>query len=405
MATLRPRVLYVQYANPAAYPPIEHSARLLVQAGYDVTLLGIARPDEPLRFHAESRLDVQLLPAAPAGWRQKAHYARFVAWVLERARHWPPAWVYASDPLATPVSLALQRKSGARVIYHEHDSPDRSLPSTSRFMRAVLVARAALARRADLCVLPSARRAELFAAETGAPRVETVWNCPLRAEVADPRPEPWTGGMRLLYHGSIVPARLPLTVVDAMAEVRAATLSIAGYETAGFPGYVAAFCARAGARGLADRVTWAGTLPSRAALMAHAAACDVGLALLPSETTDLNERHMVGASNKPFDYLAHGLALLVGDRPEWLTAFVEPGVARGCRPESAASIAGALRWFADHPHETRAMGERGRQRIAADWNYERMFASVIRYMADCDRPLAAAVSPRYSIAGTDARGR
>ena len=30
----------------------------------------------------------------------------------------------------------------------------------------------------------------------------------------------------------------------------------------------------------------------------------------------------------------------------------------------------ALRWFLDHPVEMRAMGERGRQKIATEWNYE-----------------------------------
>jgi hypothetical protein len=196
-----------------------------------------------------------------------------------------------------------------------------------------------------------------------------------------------------------------VAVIDAMADVPDVTLGVAGYETAGFPGHLAALRARADARGIGGRLLGLGTLPSREALMAQGDAFDVGLALMPSDTTDLNERHMVGASNKPFDYLANGLALLVGDRPEWQATFVEPSFARSCHPESAASIAGALRWFADHPHETRAMGERGRQRIAADWHYERMFAPVLRFMADRDRPHATPVQPAYSHAGPDARGR
>jgi glycosyltransferase involved in cell wall biosynthesis len=403
MTPLRPRVLYVQYTNPAAYPPLEHSARLLVDAGYDVALLGTSRPDDPLRFHQDPRIDIHLQPAAPAGWRQKTHYARFVTWALGWARRWQPTWIYASDPLAAPVALGLQRVSGARVIYHEHDSPDLAAPATS-FMRAVHAARSALARRADLCVLPSAARAGRFAAETGAPRVETVWNCPRLAEVAEPRAPHTSETTRVLYHGSIVPARLPLTVVDAVAQVETVTLGIAGYETAGCPGYVASLASRAAALGVSDRVVPVGTLPSRDALMINAGAYDVGLALLPADTTDPNEQHMVGASNKPFDYLANGVALLVSDRAEWVTTFVEPGYARSCRSESASSLAAALRWFADHPHETRAMGERGRQRIIADWHYERTFAGVLRYMADQSRPVAAA-TPAYSHAGSNAGGR
>ena len=34
------RILYVQFTNPAAYPPLEHSARILADAGWDVMFLG-----------------------------------------------------------------------------------------------------------------------------------------------------------------------------------------------------------------------------------------------------------------------------------------------------------------------------------------------------------------------------
>ena len=44
-------------------------------------------------------------------------------------------------------------------------------------------------------------------------------------------------------------------------------------------------------------------------------------------------QNMVGASNKPFDYMACGLPLLVTDLPEWTSTFVEPGYARACNPD------------------------------------------------------------------------
>ena len=52
--------------------------------------------------------------------------------------------------------------------------------------------------------------------------------------------------------------------------------------------------------------------------------------------------HMAGASNKPFDYMAAGLALLVSDQPDWRAMFVEPGYARACDPTDPSSIATSL---------------------------------------------------------------
>jgi glycosyltransferase involved in cell wall biosynthesis len=137
-----------------------------------------------------------------------------------------------------------------------------------------------------------------------------------------------------------------------------------------------------------NRFTYIGEIPLRADLLAHCRKADVGLAFMPIEDRgDINESNMTGASNKPFDYLANGLALLVSDRPDWRGLFAAGSTAPGrdvagtgfgmvCNPQDPASIAAALRWFLEHPVEMRAMGERGRRRIADDWNYEAQFRPV-----------------------------
>jgi glycosyltransferase involved in cell wall biosynthesis len=118
----------------------------------------------------------------------------------------------------------------------------------------------------------------------------------------------------------------------------------------------------------------------RAELLELARSSDVGLSLMPNETRDLNERHMVGASNKPFEYLASGLPLLVSDLPDWRRTFVEPGFGLACNPASAASIAERLRWYLHHPAERAGMGAAGRRQVIDAWHYERCFAPVLDRM-------------------------
>jgi glycosyltransferase involved in cell wall biosynthesis len=101
-----------------------------------------------------------------------------------------------------------------------------------------------------------------------------------------------------------------------------------------------------------------------------------------------NSRWMVGAANKPFDYMANGLALIVSDLPDWRTAFVASGFGIACNPDDPASVATALDWLVDHPAETSAMGERGRQQIAAQWNYERQFEPVRQMLDTLNQPEA-----------------
>jgi glycosyltransferase involved in cell wall biosynthesis len=376
-----PRVLYVQYTNPAAYPPLQHSASILAAAGCEVRLVGTGVAGERLTFRESDRVRVALMPFEPGGWRQKVHYAQFASWVAAEARQWQPDWVYVSDPLACPAALALRPLTSARFVYHEHDSPAADAGAQSTFMRVVLRARRALAARAELCVLPNDERAEIFKEQTGRTGdVVTVWNCPMRGEAGARREAPAVPALKIVYQGTIVPARLPATVLQALATLpETVSLVVAGYETAGYPGYADALRQDANRLGLDGRIAFPGAFP-RDELMRQCRTCDVGLSLLPSASADLNERAMVGASNKVFEYLASGLAVLVGDLPRWRETFVDAGFGRACDPASSASIAAELRWLLDHPGERIAMGERGRQRIGLDWNYDHQFAPVLARM-------------------------
>ncbi|OBQ32680.1 MAG: glycosyltransferase, partial [Anabaena sp. CRKS33] len=75
-------------------------------------------------------------------------------------------------------------------------------------------------------------------------------------------------------------------------------------------------------------------------------------------------------------YLACGLPLVVSDLPDWQQMYVEPGYGLSCNPEDVNSIADVIRWYLEHPLEMKAMGERGRQRILNEWNYETQFEVV-----------------------------
>jgi glycosyltransferase involved in cell wall biosynthesis len=394
------RVLYVQYTNPAAYPPLEHSAEILADAGMDVCVFGTTMLADSLELKPDPRIRVRLHPYQSEGWRQKLNYLSFLLAALAEGVRSRPNWIYASDPLACPVALVLWWFSRARLVYHEHDSPDTSdgAPAPSLFMRLVLRARVAVGRKADVCVLPNGQRAAVFGRLVNRTDVLTVWNCPMKADVGPARQVDHGDRLSVLYHGSIVPSRLPVTVIDALAQLPSTVaLKIGGYETIGHRGYVRLLLGRAQSLGIADRIEYVGTVPKREDLMRQCATCDVGLALLPADSRDPNERAMFGASNKPFDYLANGLPVLVADLPTWRDGLVEPGYGRSCDPDAASSIASALAWFLEHPEARVAMGERGRQRILSEWNYETAFAPVLRELtarASVFRPATAATNAR-----------
>jgi glycosyltransferase involved in cell wall biosynthesis len=371
-------VLYVQYTNPGVYPPLDHSSHILAEAGWEVLFLGMAiHPTLTLTPHP--RIQVRSLPYVSPGWRQKVHYLRYLLWALWWVLRWQPAWVYASDPMSAPVAWLCTFLPNVKVLYHEHDAPD-SDTTNSAFMRFILGMRQRVGQRAMVNVIPNEKRATLFAEETATPRpVLTVWNCPARHEVPPPVIKN-TSAIRLIYHGSIVPQRLPLSVIDAMVAVQAEVeLHVVGYDTQTPVGYSHQLKEYATQKGIGERVILHGALATRADLLHQAAQCHIGLAFMPPTSVNLNLDTMAGASNKPFDYMACGLAILVTPLPEWEALYVQTGYGVACDPTDPAALAQAIQWYADHPADREAIGAAGRQQILNEWNYEAQFAPVLVY--------------------------
>lgn len=383
------RLLYVQYSNPGAYPPLEHGARILAQTGAEILVLGAgaAFGAGALKWTSERGIHVRRLRYCPPGWKQKLHYVLFTGWVLCRALVFRPTIIYGSDWLACPTLLLLNLFWN--LIYHEHDIPLAAFRGSSHgsnnkeiitpFIRFVLWSRERVANAAILCIAPNDGRAGALRNTTRTERpILSVWNCPSRDEVVVGGRRPAeSGSITLFYHGSIVPERLPLAVLTAVAELSGQVrLRIAGYETIGYPGYEDLLRRRAVELGITNYVSFLGAMPRRSDLLKQCCLADVGLATLPSESQDFNQRTMGGASNKPFDYLACGLALLVGDLADWRELYVSAGYGLACDSSDASSIAVALRWFSSNRTETSAMGRRGQERILREWNYETQFAEV-----------------------------
>jgi glycosyltransferase involved in cell wall biosynthesis len=223
-----------------------------------------------------------------------------------------------------------------------------------------------------LVIFPNAARAQLAQAEIDFPpeRLRIVWNMPRLAELPTQASRP-DSPLLLYYHGSITPERLPEGIVSVLAQYRGQLrLRVVGYEAPGAPGFLARLVSSS------PWIEYLGIM-DRQALLGAAAQNQIGLALTPIDVQGGTMGDLAGASNKAFDYMAAGMALLVSDLPEWREMFVEPGYGLACAPASAASLSRAIAWFAAHPEELQTMGERGRRKIEAGWNYDAAFATVL----------------------------
>lgn len=373
-----PRIAYVQYFNPAAYPPLVHSSLILANRGWQVMFLGIGSVGaDSLTATRHGNVLRKRFHGCPHGWRQKLHFIGYLLWVFYWVIRWRPNVIYASDLLANPVVWVIGWVFRGPIVYHEHDTPaDDALMRLDRVWKWF---RVRLARKADFYVLPNEARMDIYR-QTCKPtgRGFCVWNCPVLAEVTPSRLASPLDRIRVLYHGSVNPERVPLRVLDALKLAPdKVSFEVVGYTPLGSLGYFEQMSAYAAKLGVTDRFRIIGPM-SRTELMEHCRQCDVGLAFMPMHSKNINYVHSTGASNKPYDYLAGGLALLVSDLPDWHAMFVSPGYGLACDPTQVETIAKALQWCAANADAVRVMGERGRQRIAAEWNYNAHFAPLLK---------------------------
>jgi glycosyltransferase involved in cell wall biosynthesis len=98
--------------------------------------------------------------------------------------------------------------------------------------------------------------------------------------------------------------------------------------------------------------------------------------------------------NKPFEYMAAGVPIISSLRGELEALLEEQKVGRTYPAGDATSLATALRWFADHPAERQAMGERAqalyRLRFSTTTIYPEFVRHLRRVAETIDRSRAAA---------------
>jgi glycosyltransferase involved in cell wall biosynthesis len=370
------KIVYVQYTNPTAYPPLEHSSRILADSGWTVIFLATkAFTANNIMFPYNPGIRIEYMSFCKPGIVQKFHYLIYWLWVYTKILLWRPEYVYASDILSCPIAAMISFIPKIKVIYHEHDSPGGgSINTPSRFL---LFIRKVVGRRAAICIFPNKERMGHFINTVSKRRnYYCVWNCPGISEV---RPHP-RGGVKdkiiIYYHGNISNRMLPSAIIEALTKLPDYVyLTAVGYETidsCGYTNYLERIAEKLAVR---QRVRFFGAM-SRGPLYELCNSADIGFLSVPSDNLCINKQMLIGASNKIFDYLACGLALLVPDKPDWRDMCVEPGYGLSCNTEDPESIASALRWFLEHSEEMRRMGERGRQKILKEWNYEKQFEQV-----------------------------
>lgn len=382
-------ILFIQFSNSGAYPPIQNAITLCLREGLEVKVLCVeSEGASSLRFPEALEKITRRLQRSRGRLALIFLFLRFCVLVIWRMLSNRKQWLYASDPMSAPVAFWAKKWFGSRVVYHEHDAPPAP---GNRFQSMVQRARLKLLRVADVVVMPNSKRLEIALQQAScAERKQafTVWNCPLVEDAngniqitLENKARP---ALKLYFHGSISPSLLPLNLLQAIKKVSEKkvfiniSLGIAGYPTDGGV-HLGEILNEAKRLDLEQSVKYLGA-HNRSDLLKLCQQHDVGICFYDANPDALNHRFMAGASNKPFDYLSQGLCLLMSGNAEQKTFFADLTTAIFCDPGDCDSIAEALLGLAENASLLAAARTNGPNIIRKRWNYETQFASVLKHI-------------------------
>jgi len=377
---------------------VRREAEALVAAGRVVDVIALQRPDLPARGSvagvAVHRLPVQrhqgsgiaryLLEYAEFFWR-----SAFTAARLHRRRRYGLAQVHTlPDPLI--FAVAPLKATGVPLVLDLHEAMPEFFRSRfpgashSAVYRALTVAERVSVAFADRALTVNDALAERLA-HLGAPRskVTVILNSPsgalFDAQRYPARPFMADGTLRLVYAGALTPLYQVETVIESMALLRDGRPEMppapwpVSLDVYGRGDALDFLRAAAGARGLADRVTFHGRI-ALDEVPARLAAADAGLAPTRRDAyTDLS------LSTKVFECAAMGKPVLASRLPT-VERYLGEDTVYYFEPGDPVSLAGAIRRMVEDPGRRAEAVRRAGERVA-ELSWERESA---RYVAVVD---------------------
>lgn len=353
----RAKIVHLTSVHPAFDTRIFHrECKTLAAAGYDVVL--IAPHDQEV---AQEGVTIRPVPIPKGRLSRMLKTAAqvFLAALRERADVY-----HFHDPELIPAALLL-KLCGKKLVADVHEDVPGNilikfwLPRWVRrpvgwlvgsleglaaiFMDGVIVATPAIARRFS------------------AGKALIVRNYPILDEWKSVTVTPYAERLpRVVYVGKIEGVRGPAEMVEAIRlvdDVPGVGLALAGdfapaeleNELRSLPGW--------------ERVENMGFL-SRSDVGRLLGRSRVGLVLLHPAPN-----HTEAQPNKLFEYMAAGLPVVASDFPLWRELIEGLGCGLVVNPQNPKEIAGAISTLLEDPARARAMGRRGREAVAAKYNW------------------------------------
>jgi len=368
------KIILISPGPVDGYPPVQHQARLLVQAGYGVELISTPLPG--VGEIAFSCPNVTIRSIALRTGRGVASIFRttdFVHMIAGVRRFCGQALVaeIAYDPIGMFYSDLVPFRPKLRIAhFHETLVHFDQLRVEKRLRGAI--------RGFQKIIVADAERGEILQKQLKLSELPMVVpNYPM----ADPERKLFEDvsdirdGFEVIYCGSIgLNQKLDFVIASVAHWPPSAFLTIIGNDKTTI---AQALKNDAEARGVKDRVRFEGWV-DYSQLEMRLRQADLGICLLASGFEQL--RTALGASNKRYQYMQAGLPQ-IGDMNPGVPQFLEgQKIGRVLHSYSEEELARIVAEYEDDPDKCREEGARARELHLTKYNYQMVFAPMLDWL-------------------------
>lgn len=352
------KILHLTTVHPDDDVRIYVKQAVSLAAHYDTALIAPRRSE---RIYG----DITYLPLTPV--RSRAQRLLLQREALRLVRQFGPDVVHLHDPELLLLGFYLKAR-GHRVVWDVHEDLPKQMQKKAWIPQAIKGPGASVVRTLERLFVPhfdavvsaTPSIAEKFADH---PTSVTVRNYPRVeefgvAESSGRKPQ-------FVYAGGISLERGALEMLEATAQLRQshdAYLAIAGKFAS--PDLEQRY-------GQAEGTEYQGWLGRQEISRVYGESL-AGMVVLHD-----TPNHIESLPIKMFEYMAAGLPVIASDFPLWRIIVEKYQSGLLVNPTNPADIAAAMKWVLEHPEEARQMGERGRQAVEQELNWDNEFRELL----------------------------
>lgn len=371
------------YSDPKVYPPTIHAANILCEMGWTVYLIGVKYPSAPENIFIDTRVKMVYRGSQSTGIQNKLDYFLFIIFLNWFTLTRGIRFLIAYDAMAVlPVYLSTSFTS-KKWFYHQHDYFDKG---NSFFQRLAVRFEKKISKNAAFTIFPQVQRADIFARENGlcktplivfnGPRKSWAYdNQPINKQIIELRKK---FSFLLVYQGGWSKYFGIENLIKAISHVRSdvAVVMMGKELEVGIKEY---YLRLSEEQKVKERFLFLDHVPYDL-LPSVTRYCDIGIAKLTNDNdkAPLNDRFVIGASNKVTEYIACGLPVITCKSEPNQHFFSQFPVGVMCDVEDPVKFAAAIDELLCNKDRMSAFKITNKEIFLATLNYDDQFKKVCK---------------------------